>query len=154
MKRTLVALALLGLLAALLAAQPPNPIDPTPRRPPDPTPAGKAARAPRLLALKLHADWCPTCKTMGTMFEDLGKKFDAEPVLFVKLDLTEQRCRTQGEYMIAALGLGKLWQEFGEGKQTGVIKLVDAATRKVVQSIPGDAGWEKAEKMLADALKK
>ncbi len=146
--------ALAAAVVAGMSAQPTIPIDPTPRRPPDPVTAGKAAKFPRLIALKLHADWCPSCKAMGTLFEDLGRKFDAEPVLFVRLDLTDQRGRSQAEYMVASLGIGKLWTSLGEGKTTGQIVLIDPTGKSVVQTIPHDAEWAKAEKMLADSIKK
>ncbi len=170
LQRALAAGVMTSLLAAILLAQPsgptpqplphdpkpisPSPIDETPPRRPQYPGLTSVAKAPKLLAIKLHADWCPDCKAMGTLFEDLGKKFDAEPILFLKLDLTDQHGRMQGEYMVSALGLGSQWKDLGEGKKTGQIVLVDPATHRIVKTIAHDAGWEAAAKMIEEAVKK
>ncbi len=91
------------------------------------------AEAPKVIALKLHADWCGSCKAMGPVFTDLANKFDTEPVLFVTLDMTTQSQRKQAEYHAAALGIGDLWPTYG--KKTGLILLIDAQSRKVVGTL-------------------
>lgn len=144
---------LAGLLAAAsLSFQPAFPNPQGPRRPTDEPPSQKTARSPKLIAFKLFADWCPSSKAMGTVFEDLAKRYDAEPVLFCTLDFSEQRGRAQAEYLVASVGLARQWTEFGEGKTTGRVLLVDPGTRKVLASIAHDAGWDHARQALDDAL--
>lgn len=77
----------------------------------------------RIIAVKFHADWCGSCKAMGTAFTDLENKLDGQPVLFVELDLTNRTTARQASYMINALGAPEIWNEFG-GK-TGFILLLD-----------------------------
>ena len=50
-------------------------------------------------AVKFHADWCGSCKAIGTTFEELEEKFDTLPVLYVTLDHTRQHNRTQSRYL-------------------------------------------------------
>lgn len=169
MKVRVLGVLAVSLVAAIVLAQPvkqadgqpstippdPNriPISPEPRRPLELQPS-RGARSAKVIAIKLHADWCPLCQGMGTLFEDLGKKFDADPVLFVRMDLTDQRGRVQGEYLAAAIGVGGLWKELGEGKKTGEVVLVEVGSKKIVGRIAGDAGWEKAEKAMGEVVKK
>jgi thiol-disulfide isomerase/thioredoxin len=142
----------LGVMAGVLTAQPYIPEKvPEPKRVERPE---KVARSAKVIAVKLHGDWCEACKKMGTLFEDLGKKFDGEPVLFSRLDLSDQRGRVQGEYLVAAMGLSKVWGELGGGEKTGEIVLIDAATKKVVDRIGADAGWEKAREAVEKAMGK
>lgn len=97
----------------------------------EPKKSEEAAERAALIAVKFHADWCGSCKAMGSRFEDLRNKLDTEAVLFVTLDLTTQSSRKQAEYMTAALGLGGHWPTYG-GK-TGFILLIDPATNEVVE---------------------
>lgn len=95
--------------------------------------APPAADSPKVIAIKLHADWCGSCKAMGPVFTDLANKFDTAPALFVTFDMTTQSQRKQAEYHAAALGVGDLWPAYG--KKTGLILLIDTQDRKVVGTL-------------------
>lgn len=95
----------------------------------------KAPAGPDLLAVKFHADWCGSCKKMGTVFEDLRNKYDGRSVLFVTLDLTNGTTRTQAEYLASALGFG---QTFAENPGTGYILLLDGASRTQLAKLTAD----------------
>lgn len=143
-----------GLQPSLPPKQPKLPGYPT-----HPTPPGKKdapsseARVPKVVVLKLHADWCDACKKMGSMFEDLTAKFDEEPVLFITLDLTDSSTRSRAELMIGALGYGELWDDLGAGKKTGQLAIIGHKGKKLVemfepQTITG------VESRVKDALDK
>ena len=96
---------------------------------------GEVPAEPDLLAVKFHADWCGSCKKMGTVFEDLRNKYDGRPVLFVTLDLTNGTTRSQAQYMAAALGFGEV---FAQNAGTGFILLLDGDSRKQVAKLTAD----------------
>ena len=96
-------------------------------------PAGAEAPAqPDLLAVKFHADWCGSCKKMGTVFEDLRNKYDGRSVLFVTLDLTNGTTRSQAEFLAATLGFGDVYSQNGG---TGFILLLDGESREQVAKL-------------------
>ena len=99
-------------------------------------PAGAEAPAkPDLLAVKFHADWCGSCKKMGTVFEDLRNKYDGKSVLFVTLDLTNGTTRSQAEFLAAALGFGDV---YAKNSGTGFILLLDGDSRQQVAKLTAD----------------
>jgi thiol-disulfide isomerase/thioredoxin len=100
-------------------------------------PAGlEAATAePRLIAVKFHGDWCGSCKKMGPVFTDLQNKLDGSPILFVKLDLTNNTTKHQAQLMAAALGLSKTYHD---NLGTGFILLIDGKTKQVAAKLTAD----------------
>lgn len=91
--------------------------------------------SPEIVAVKFHADWCGSCKRMGTVFEDLRNKYDGKPVLFVELDLTNGTTRSQAEYLAAALGFGDV---FAQNQGTGFILLLDGKSRQQLAKLTAD----------------
>lgn len=90
-----------------------------------------AARAPEAILVVFHADWCPSCQALGPKLEKgVMPEVKDESFLVVELDFTD-RNSNQGEYMLSALGLGHLWEQFG--RKTGFAVLVDAQTKQVIQ---------------------
>lgn len=91
-----------------------------------------------IVALKFHADWCSSCRRMGTVFEDLATVAEDEPVLFSRLDLSDRSTRKQARYLMTMLRLEEVWNQGGAGKKTGFILLVDASTGKVLGKLTDD----------------
>ena len=94
-----------------------------------------APSSPDVVAVKFHADWCGSCKRMGTVFEDLRNKYDGKPVLFVELDLTNGTTRTQAEYLAAALGFGDV---YAQNQGTGFILLLDGKSGQQLAKLTAD----------------
>ncbi len=97
--------------------------------------ASSTPAAPEILAVKFHADWCGSCKRMGTLFEDLRNKYDGKPVLFVELDLTNGTTRNQAEFLASALGFGDV---YAANQGTGFVLLLDGASRKQLAKLTAD----------------
>ncbi|MEM7048544.1 MAG: thioredoxin domain-containing protein [Acidobacteriota bacterium] len=100
-----------------------------------PLAAADGPAEPEIVAVKFHADWCGSCKKMGSLFEDLTNKYDGKSVLFVTLDLTNGTTRAQAEYLAAALGFG---EAFAAHPGTGFVLLLDGETRKPLVKLTAD----------------
>lgn len=113
---------------------------------------GKPAEAPPgLVAVRLHADWCPRCPTIAPIYKDLEQRFGSEPVLFVTLDLTTAASRKQARLMADSLGVANALQE---PRGPGQIKLIDRSKHEMLAVIEGLADQKNWEDALAQALPK
>jgi thiol-disulfide isomerase/thioredoxin len=109
---------------------------------------------PDVIAIKFHADWCGTCRRMGSVFEDLTTVAEEEPVLFTRLDLTDSSSRKQARYLMTTLGLNEVWQASGAGEKTGFILLVDAGSKKVVGRLTAEQDLKQMKANLLDVVAK
>lgn len=107
--------------------------------------ADAKARAPEVLVVAFHADWCAKCQTLGPkMMKSVFPAIKGEPYLLVKLDFTDPDSN-QAEYMLSELGLGNLWEQYG--RKTGFALVIDAQTKEVLHTLNAS---ENAEAMVAD----
>jgi thiol-disulfide isomerase/thioredoxin len=113
-------------------------------------PPESARQPPRLHAVRFHADWCNLCRKMGNAFDDLAERMEGEPISFIELDMTSARTRAQSDYLAAALGLEKVWQD--HGRAAGFILLVDARTKSVVGRLTHDQGLDDMARRTAAIL--
>ncbi|MCI0629520.1 MAG: thioredoxin family protein [Phycisphaerales bacterium] len=113
--------------------------------------SGACGDAPKIIAVKFHADWCGFCKQMGGVFEEMQAKFDKEPVLYVTFDQTRDFNRTQSRYLAHTMGLDCVWKEHG-GK-TGFVLLIDPNTHKVVQTLTHEQNLKQMGAALQEAVK-
>ncbi len=91
--------------------------------------ADRGPDKPRYLAIKMHADWCASCRQMSTIVADLEGRLDGEPVLVLQLDLTNRSTRARSAMLASALGLDSVWRDFSD--TTGKVLLVNARTKRV-----------------------
>ncbi len=115
------------------------------------SPAAFAApnpQKPQVIAVKFHADWCGSCRAMGTAFEDIANKLDGKPALFLTFDLTNQTTRRQAELLAGAMKLNKVWS--ANSDKSGFVVLVDARTRLVVDRLTS----KHSVKEMASAVKR
>ncbi len=83
---------------------------------------------PKLLVVKFHADWCGSCRALGPVLTDLTNKLDGKPVLFTKLDFTNNSEKHQSNLLASALGIEKIVKEnYG----TGFLLVIDTKTKEI-----------------------
>jgi len=111
-----------------------------------------ADATPALIAVKFHADWCGSCKAMGSVFEELQAKFDTKPVLYVTLDHTRDFNRQQSKFMAQSMGLDDVWAKHG-GK-TGFILLIDGKSREVITTLKSTQNLKEMGAELTAAVDK
>lgn len=109
-------------------------------------------RNPSVIAIKFHADWCGSCRRMGSVFEDLTTVTEEEPVLFVRLDLTDRSSRKQAQYLMSMLNLQHVWEQFGTGQKTGFILLVDVDSRRALEKLTAGHDLKQMKAVLAGVL--
>ncbi len=108
------------------------------------------ARAPQLVLVKVHADWCPHCRKLNEPWDRVQANLLEKSVLFVKLDKTDKAKTRQAEYLTAELGLGAHWDHLG--KKTGLIVLFDAETGRVVREFTASSSASEIERVIAAEL--
>lgn len=90
-----------------------------------------AFRSPDLILVKFHADWCPKCRALQPLFDEVAEKHASADILFVQLDRTNATTSAQSELHAAQLGLGEHWDAFR--KKNGYIALFNAETGELVE---------------------
>ncbi len=83
---------------------------------------------PKLLVVKFHADWCGSCRALGPVLTDLTNKLDGKPVLFTKLDFTNNSEKHQSNLLASALGIEKIVKE---NNGTGFLLVIDSKTKEI-----------------------
>lgn len=88
------------------------------------------------------------------MFEGLATVAEDEPVLFVRLDLTDRSSRREAHYLMTMLNLQSVWEQAGAGNKTGFILLIDADDRQVSGQLTADQDLKQMKTALLDAVAK
>lgn len=111
-------------------------------------------RKTEVLGVLFYADWCGSCKVLDPVIQKARGKsnLDAEPILFVKLDLTDETRRNQSELMAEVLGIQDFYKE--NGGATGFMLLVDAETKKVITRLTKNMDAKKITKQIKGAISK
>jgi thiol-disulfide isomerase/thioredoxin len=91
---------------------------------------------PRVIAMYIYADWCGACQAIKPIMEEAKPEFEEQPVLFVKMDMTNDFTAHQSKLMAARLGLSEIFEK-NEG-MTGFVLLLDANTNEVLDKITTD----------------
>ena len=82
-----------------------------------------------------YADWCGSCKILDPAIQKARGQsdLDNEPVLFVRLDLTDATKRYQAGLMANALGLSEFYDK--NAGATGFLLLVDAESKEIIKRL-------------------
>ncbi len=95
----------------------------------------KDADKPEVLAVMFYADWCGSCKILDPeVTKARGKAdLDNQPVVFVRLDLTDSTTRHQAGLLANSLGLEEVYSDYGHA--TGFMLLIDADSKAVLGTL-------------------
>ena len=64
--------------------------------------------------------------------------------------MTDDVTRRQSEYLASALGFGKIWSD--PGNRVGVIRLLDAESKRILVSVPVSDGLAKVRAAVKKAV--
>ena len=87
----------------------------------------QAQPEPKLLAITFHADWCKSCKKMGSTYEDLKVSMADQPVEFVLLDFTNKDTQKKAKEWISK---HNLYSTINKHVGTGFILIIDHQTKR------------------------
>ncbi len=104
---------------------------------------------PRLVAVKIQADWCARTPVVAPIFDDMTAEYGNQPILFVTLDITDETGRQQARYMAANLGISSV---FDDPFESGMVKLIDRQDGQVLSVLTGEEHRPRMKGALAFAL--
>lgn len=106
---------------------------------------------PAVIAMYMYADWCGACQAIKPKMAEAKPEFEGQPVLFIKMDMTNDFTAHQSKLLAARLGLSEIFQK-NEG-MTGFVLLLDANTNEVLDKITTDDDTEGIITKITNALK-
>lgn len=107
---------------------------------------------PAVIAMYMYADWCGACQAIKPKMEEAKPEFEGQPVLFVKMNMTNDFTAHQSKLLAARLGLSEIFEK-NEG-MTGFVLLLDANTNEVIDKITTDDDTEGIIAKITNALGK
>lgn len=87
---------------------------------------------PALYVVKVHADWCGSCKALAPVLEEVRESLVDEPVLFLELDVTDEARTAQARLLTAALGIE---DHLKANNKTGLVLLIDPGDNALLETL-------------------
>lgn len=87
---------------------------------------------PALYVIKVHADWCGSCKALVPILKEVQAEVADQPVLFVKLDVTDSTLTSQARLLAAALNIE---DHFKANNKTGLVLLINAQDHTLLETV-------------------
>ena len=117
------------------------------------TSAAFAAEEPRSCksgpyVVKIHAEWCRTCKTIAPTWERLRVDTGDQAVL-VTLDVTDRAAYEASKVTAEELGIADFFNEYR--RQTGTVAVIDCKTLEPVSILRAERDLSKYREAIAKA---
>lgn len=87
---------------------------------------------PEVYVIEIYADWCGNCKALAPSVANLKEQFSGKPVLFLSLDLTDEKRTEHTRMLAAALGIE---QALKNHNRTGQLLVYKPSEKKVTAII-------------------
>ncbi len=87
---------------------------------------------PALYVVKVHADWCGSCKALVPILDEVRETMSAEPVLFLTLDVTDEDRTGQARLLAAALGIE---QHLKTNNKTGLVLVINPSDKALLETL-------------------
>ena len=106
--------------------------------------------APQAIVVKMHADWCPSCKALEPTLAELKAELSGEPVLFLTLDISDAANTEQSRLLAETLGIETIMKK---NNKTGLVLVYDPKTMKTKHVFTRSDGMETMKKGIMDMPK-
>ncbi len=108
-----------------------------------------APRSPQLVVVRVHADWCGVSLALEPFYSELGEKYRNQAVLFVSLDVTDEKQRREAIELASELGIELVTEK---PFVPGVIKLVNRERNEILAVVSDGDEVDLVERVLVKAL--
>ncbi len=106
---------------------------------------------PRVVGILFYADWCNSCKTLEPKLDAIKKDFAGQPVLFTRVDFTDDFTKEQSDLFASYLNLGSTYTE--QGRKTGYMLLIDPESKRVLGKLMKTQSEAELKAEIEKALK-
>lgn len=87
---------------------------------------------PNLVAVGVFADWCGRCPMIEPLFAELADKYSNQPILFISLDITDEKKQRRARQAARSLGIEWIYDRKLE---SGMIKILDRERHTVLATL-------------------
>lgn len=105
---------------------------------------------PKVVGLLFYADWCGSCKVLEPKLNAVKKEFSGQPILFTRVDLTDDFTKEQSVLLASQLGFTATYTE--NAPKTGFMLLLDPATGRVLSKLTKTQSEEELRAEIKKAL--
>lgn len=106
----------------------------------------------KLMLVEVHADWCPRCKRVTPVFEELQKDYASQKnIRFVVLDVTSKASKVEAAKKAEMLGLAE-WFTKNRSK-TSMVGVFKMPERKLVKTFANQANKQLYVDAITESLK-
>ena len=89
-----------------------------------------ADETPKVMVVKVHADWCGSCRVIAPTYEALKSSLASEPVEFIVFDRTNRQTKKATKALAKEWDLYKVYKK---NRKTGKVLVVNPISKKVEQ---------------------
>ena len=114
--------------------------------------AKSSTEGTKVTGLLFYADWCGSCKVLDPKLDAVTPEFSHQPILFTRVDLTNDETTAHATRYANYLGLGNIYAEY-EGR-TGFMLLVDAKSKDILGRLTRNESKDDIRTMLTEVLAK
>ena len=114
--------------------------------------AAEVASKPAVIGVLFYADQCGSCKILDPKIQAVKKEFTDKPILFTRVDLTDDYTKSQSQMLASMLGISEIYNE--NAPKTGYMLLINAKDKKVLGKLTKTQSEEEIKTTIKTALDK